>query len=154
MINESKRIQNNRACEKYALTMEQATIYLWLRLQKLNIDDDTLHYWSRHYPGDRIRDIVNYAHARLFAGDPIKNIGGWISKLLKTESAAVNDSCIFNRKFAEGFVESRGWSALKIYEKYVKDEVTESDLPLTIAVDEFKRALNALYEKSQLYKGL
>ena len=154
MINENYNIQSKKACEKYPLTMKQATIYLWLRLQKLNTDDDTLHYWSRHYPGDRIREVVNYAHARLFAGDLIKNIGGWISKILKTESAVVNDDCIFNRKFAEEFVESRGWSALKIYEKYVKDDVTESDLPLTIAVNEFKRALNALYEKSQLYNDL
>jgi|GEM_PF-6622135 len=154
MINESNSIQKKRACEKYPLTIEQAKIYLWLRLQKINTDDDTLHYWSRHYPGNRIRDVVNYAHARLCAGDLIKNIGGWISKILKTESAVVNDSCIINRKFAEEFVELRGWSALKIYEKYVKDEITDSDLPLTIAVDEFKRALNALYEKSQLYRNL
>jgi len=154
MINESNIIQKKRACEKYPLTTEQVKIYLWLRVQKLNTDDDTLHYWSRHYPEYRIKDVVNYAHARLFAGDLIKNIGGWISKILKTESAVVNDGCIFNHKFAEEFVKSRGWSELKIYEKYVKDEITESDLPLTIAVDEFKRALNALYEKSQLYNKL
>ena len=39
--------KKNSAWEKYPLTMEQATIYLWLRQQKLNTDDDTLHYWSR-----------------------------------------------------------------------------------------------------------
>ncbi len=154
MNNENKSTQNRMACEKYSLTLEQAEIYLWLKVQKLNTDDNTLHYWSRQYPGNRIRDVVSYAHARRFAGESIKNIGGWISYLLKTESAVVNDVCMFNRKFAEGFMESRGWSALRIYEKYVKDEVTESDLPLTIAVDEFKRGLNALYEKSQLYIGL
>lgn len=154
MINERNIIQKKRACEKYPLTIAQATIYLWLRQQNINTDDDTLHYWSRYYPGDRIRDVVNYAHARLLAGDPIKNVGGWISKILKTESAVVNDVCIFNRKHAEQFVESRGWSALRIYEKYVKDEITESDLPLTIAVNDFKCALNALYEKSEIYKQL
>lgn len=152
MINESNIIKNKRACGKYPLTIAQATIYLWLRKQNINTDDDTLHYWSKHYPGDRIRDVVNYAHARIFSGDPIKNIGGWIGKILKTESAVVNDSCISNRKFAEEFVKLRGWLALKIYEKYVKDEITGSDLPLTIAVDEFKSALNTLYEKSELYK--
>lgn len=153
MMNENYSIQKKSACEKYPLTMEQATIYLWLRQQKLNTDDDTLHYWSRRYPGDRIKDVVNYAHDRIFAGDTIKNIGGWINKILKTESAVVNDSCVSNRKFAEEFVKSRSCSALKIYEKYIKDEITDSDLPLTIAVDDFKKALNALYEKSQLYKS-
>ena len=152
MKNECNIIKKQKACEKYPLTMAQATIYLWLRQQNINTDDDTLHYWSRHYPVDRIRDVVNYAHARLLAGDPIKNIGGWISKMLKTERAVMNNVCISNRKYTEKFVESRGWSALKIYEKYVKDEITDSDLPLTIDVDDFKRALNALYDKSELYK--
>lgn len=154
MINECDNIQKKRACEIYPLTMAQATIYLWLRQQNINTDDDTLHYWSRHYPGDRIKDVVNYAHARLLTGDPIKNIGGWIGKMLKTERAVVNEGCISNREHAEQFAESRGWSALKIYEKYVKDEITDSDLPLTISVDEFMRALNALYDKSELYKRL
>jgi hypothetical protein len=152
MINECNIIKKQMACEKYPLTKAQATIYLWLRQQNINTDDDTLHYWSRHYPGDRIRDVVNYAHARLLAGDPIKNIGGWISKILKTERAVVNNVCVSNRKYAEEFVKSRGWSALKIYEKYVKDEITVNDLPLTISEDDFKRALNALYDKSELYK--
>ena len=152
MISESNTMQRKSACEIYPLTTSQATVYLWLRQQNINTDDDTLHYWSRHYPGDRIKDVVNYAHSRLLAGDPIKNLGGWIGKILKTERAVVNEVCLSNRKYAEQFAKSRGWSSLKIYEKYVIDEITDSDLPLYIAVDDFMRALGALYDKSELYK--
>ena len=44
------------------------------------------------------------------------------------------------------------WDTLKVYEKYIKDSTTGDDLSLTMNTEEFKRLLEALYEKSQLYR--
>ena len=35
MINENYNIQSKKACEKYPLTMKQATIYLWFGCKSL-----------------------------------------------------------------------------------------------------------------------
>jgi hypothetical protein len=139
---------------KYKLTSEQTEIYTWLKAQEINTDDDTLNYWSRTYRAQRIMDVVNYAHNRRAKGELIRNIGGWIHKLLITESAIVNDGSKINRELAEQVVRKKNWVSLRIYEKYVRDEVTGDDLPLTISNIDFNRALEALYEKSLLYKKL
>ncbi len=41
---------------------------------------------------------------------------------------------------------------VKIYEKYLKDEITGDDLPLTLSQETFERALESLFQKSQKYK--
>lgn len=53
----------------------------------------------------------------------------------------------------EEFARANKWEDLKIYEKYVKDVVTE-DLPLTMSSETFIRALESLCRKSQLYKNM
>ena len=68
--------------------------------------------------------------------------------------AVVNDECKNNREFAEEFARGNKWDDLKIYEKYVKDAVTEDDLPLTMSSEAFIRALESLCRKSQLYKNM
>lgn len=137
--------------EKFKLTDEQTLIYAWLKNQGINTDDGTLCHWAKTYSPKRIREVVEFAKARMNQGQTILNIGGWIHKLLKSGNAVVNDTCMFNQKYAVEYTRARNWSELHIYEKYVKDSVTGDDLPLTIATDEFKRSLERLYEKSQLY---
>ncbi len=75
-------------------------------------------------------------------------------KLLLNGLAVVNDECKNNREFAEEFAKANKWDDLKIYEKYVKDEVTGDDLPLTMSSEAFIRALESLCQKSQLYKNI
>ena len=137
----------------YKLTRGQAEVYNWLRVQGLNTDNNTLNYWSRQYPAKRIIEVVQFAHARREAGQTIRNIGGWIHKLLKTGVAVSNDVCKSNTEFAQRFIKTKEWKDLNIYEKYVKDMVTGDDLPLTMDNKDFSRALEALYRKSQLYKS-
>ena len=137
---------------KYKLTPEQIEIYNWLKNQEINTDDDTLNYWVRTYSGRRIMEIVNFAQDRIRSGQNIKNLGGWIHKFLKTGLPVVNDTCLSNRQFAKKFMEENGWNDLKIFEKYVKDEITGDDLPLTMENQIFKRNLEKLFEKSQLYR--
>jgi hypothetical protein len=137
---------------KYKLSKEQAEAYEWLKEQNINTDDGTLCYWVKSYASKRIQEVVNFAKARQEAGQNIQNIGGWIQKFLKTGQAVVNENCRINEEFLEKFINSEKWGDLKVFEKYVKDTVTGEDLPLTLACDDFKRALEALYRKSQLYK--
>lgn len=142
----------NFFAKKFKLTDEQVIIYTWLKEQRINTDDSTLCYWARTYSSIRIKEVVQFANARIAAGQKILNIGGWIHSLLKSGNAVVNDTCKFNQEYAVEFSKAKNWNDLKIYEKYVKDNVTGEDLPLTIAIDEFKRALDRLYQKSQIYK--
>jgi len=137
---------------KYKLKQEQGVVYAWLKNQCLNTDDDTLNYWARKYPAKRIIEVVNFAKARRDSGQFIRNMGGWINKFLITGIAVVNEECKMNREFLRKFVEINKWPELKIYEKYVKDEVTGDDLALTMAIDDFKRCLEALYLKSLAYR--
>lgn len=137
----------------FKLTDEQAQVYAWLKQQNLNTDDDTLNYWSRTYSADRIREVVNFANSRIKAGQKIRNVGGWIHKFLLTNLAVSNDVCERNQRFAQKFIKENNWANVKVYEKYMKDEVTGDDLPLTIPPETFERALEALYRKSQLYKN-
>lgn len=137
---------------KFRLTDEQALIYKWLKEQKLNTDDGTLCYWSKTYPSSRIKEVVEFGYARIASGQTIQNIGGWVRNFLKSGNAVVNDTSKFNREYSIEFSKHNNWNDLKIYEKYVKDNVTGDDLPLTISTDDFKHALERLYCKSQLYK--
>src|SRR6266446_7369607 len=105
----------------YMFTKEQIEVYTWLKAQKLNTDDDTLNYWSRKYPFKRIMEVVNFAQERQKEGQHIRNIGGWIHKLLMSGFAVVTDECKINREFTQGFIEINKWANLAIYEKYVKD---------------------------------
>lgn len=140
--------------KEFPLTKEQLEIYFWLRAQGLNTDDDTLNYWVRIYKADRIKEVVNFAKRRISEGQEIRNIGGWIHKFLKTGLAVENDDCKVNRNLAQNFARENQWTDLAIYEKYVRDRITDSDLPLTIPKNEFARALEALYDRSTLYKEL
>jgi pullulanase/glycogen debranching enzyme len=138
----------------FPLTKEQQEVYQWLKTQELNTDDATLNYWVRTYKVNRIKDVVYFAHKRIGEGQKIRNIGGWVHKLLKTGSAVVNDNCKSNWQLATSFSQEKNWKDLMIYEKYIRDQVTDSDLPLTLPKDEFQKALIALYERSILYKEL
>ena len=135
----------------YRLTEEQQKVYDWLQSQRLNVDENTLNYWARKYPAQRLVDVVRFAHARRAAGQQIKNIGGWIHKLLRDGVAVVTDDCQDNRRFAQQHATTHQWESLHIYEKYVKDEITGDDLPLTLPPGEFRRALEALHQRVQLY---
>lgn len=137
---------------KFKLTNEQIIMYKWLKEKRLNADDGTLCYWSKTYPHSRIKEVVEFAYARITSGQKILNIGGWIQNFLKNGNAVVNDTCKSNREYAAQFAKSKNWNDLKIYEKYVKDSVTDDDLPLTISTEDFKRSLEKLYLKSILYK--
>lgn len=142
----------NAYVKKYRLSKEQADTYEWIKTQSINTDDNTLCYWVKTYQPKRIREVIEFAKSRKEAGQEIRNIGGWIQKLLKSGLAVVDDNCKINASFAKQFVETAHWQDLKIYEKYVKDLVTEDDLPLTMDTLEFSRALESLYQKSQLYR--
>jgi len=137
---------------EFKLTSEQFEIYMWLKSQRLNTDDDTLNYWSRKYPAKRIIDVVKFANRRRNSGQSIRNIGGWVHKLLITGIAVANEESEDNSEYAKKFTEMNKWIDLKIYEKYVKDEVTSDDLPLTMPKEIFRKALESLYQKSILYK--
>jgi hypothetical protein len=137
---------------RFKLSKEQIETYTWLKEQQINTDDTTLCYWVKTYPAKRIKEVVEFGHVRQREGQAIGNLGGWVSSFLKTGQIVVNDNCKLNREFVQAFVALKNWSDLKIYEKYVKDDITGDDLPLTILNIEFKRSLEALYNKSQLYK--
>jgi hypothetical protein len=142
----------NGYVKKYKLTKEQIETYEWIKKQSINTDDNTLCYWVKTYKSKRIKDVIEFAKSRHKEGQEIRNIGGWIQKLLKSGLAVVDDTCKINVSFAKQFVETTCWKNLEIYEKYVKDMVTEDDLPLTMDTSEFRRALESLYQKSQLYR--
>jgi hypothetical protein len=142
----------NFLAKKFKLTDKQVAVYRWLKEQGINTDDGTLCYWSKTYPLIRLKEVVEFAKARITSGQKILNVGGFIRNLLKNGSAVVNDTCKFNREYALEFSKTKNWSDLKIYEKYIRDNVTGEDLPLTIVTSEFKSALERLYQKSYLYK--
>jgi hypothetical protein len=142
----------NKYAKKYKLSKEQIEIYEWIKNQDINTDDHTMCYWAKIYDPKRIKEVINFAKERIEKGQEIRNIGGWIQKLLKSGLAVVDDNCRANVTIVKQFMEMTKWKDLKIYEKYVKDIVTDDDLPLTMETAEFKRALESLYQKSQLYK--
>ena len=135
----------------YKLTEEQEKVYGWLKGQGLNVDDDTLNYWTRKYHAQRLIDVVKFAHARQAGGQQIRNIGGWIQKLLRDGAAVVNDDCQDNSKFARQYAAAHHWQSLHIFEKYVKDKTTNDDLSLTMSKEEFRRALEAMHRRVLLY---
>lgn len=135
----------------YRLREEEQKVYDWLKSQGLNVDDDTLNYWARKYPAQRLIDVVRFAHIRQAEGQQIRNIGGWIHKLLRDNDIVVNDTSQHNSRFAQQYATTNKWASLHIFEKYVKDETTGDDLPLTLPQEEFHRALKALHQRIQLY---
>jgi hypothetical protein len=137
--------------KKYKLSADQVKTYKWLKEQGINTDDGTLCYWTKTYTEKRLKEVIIYAKARSQA-ENIKNIGGWIQKILKTSQAVVDENCKRNQKFLNEFQLIKQWSTLKVYEKYIKDPITSDDLSLTMNAEEFRRSLEALYEKSQHYK--
>jgi len=144
----------SQVVKRYKLTAEQIQVCAWLKQQGLNTDDNTLCFWAKKYTASRIVDVVRFAQDRCKQGQSIRNIGGWIQKLLKTGLAVPNDECKSNRDFAQKYAEANKWTDLSIYEKYIRDRNTDDDLPLTMSQQEFSRALEALYRKSQLYKNM
>lgn len=142
----------NFLLKRFKLTDEQIRIYMWLKEQGINTDDETLCYWAKIYPPKRLKEVVVFVNERIASGQKILNVGGFIRNLLQNESAVVNDTCKFNREYALEFSKTKNWGDLKIYEKYVKDSVTGDDLSLMIVISEFKFALERLYQKSCLYK--
>ncbi len=107
-------------------------------------------YWSKTYTEKRLKEVVTYAKARSQKED-IRNLGGWIQTILKTNQAVIDDKWDVNQNILKQFLNLNQWNALKVYEKYIKDSITGDDLSLTMNPEEFKRSLGALYEKSQLY---
>lgn len=138
----------------YKLTVEQERVYIWLRSQELNVDDNTLNYWARKYHPQRLVDVVRFAHARRAAGQQIRNMGGWIQKFLRDGAPVASDACLDNRRLAQQYATENHWTSLHIYEKYIKDETTGDDLPLTLPRDEFLRALESLHQRIQRYSDL
>lgn len=142
----------NFLTKKFKLTDEQIKIYIWLKKQGINTDDETLCYWAKTHSSIRLKEVVEFTNARIASGQKILNVGGFIRNFLQSGNAVVNDTCKFNREYALEYSKIKNWNDLKVYEKYVKDSVTGDDLPLTIVINEFKAALERLYEKSCLYK--
>jgi hypothetical protein len=142
----------NSTAKRYKLTKEQEEVYEWVKNQNINTDDNTLCYWVKAYSLKRLKEVINFANARRNSGQEIQNIGGWIHRFLKSGQIVVNDTCKLNHAFAMEFMESKVWMDLKIFEKYIRDEVTGDDLSLTMPIDDFRRSLEALYQKSLLYK--
>ena len=128
----------NFLAKKFKLTDEQVMVYIWLKEQKINTDDRTLCYWSKTYPSTRLKEVVEFANARIASGQKILNVGGFSRNLLKNGSAVVNDTCKFNREYTLEFIKTKNQGDLKVCEKYVKDSVTGDDLSLTIETSEFK----------------
>ena len=149
-----KNNQHSNDISRFKLNEQQTTTFDWLKQQGLNTDDNTLAFWVLKYSANRLKEVVNFAYARKQSGQNIQNVGGWVHKLLKSGAPVVNNTCKQNRDFAEKYAQEKGWRDLNIYEKYVKDAVTEDDLSLTMLYEDFKRALENLHGKSRLYKDL
>lgn len=147
-LNECKKIDY---IKKYKLSSSQAEIYTWIKEQNINTDDSTLCYWSKTYTDKRLKEVVMYAKARS-QKEEIRNLGGWIQIILKTNQAVIDDKWNINKGFLNNFLNLNKWDTLKVYEKYIKDSTTGDDLSLNMNTEEFKRSLEALYEKSQLYR--
>jgi len=143
---------NKKLANRFKLTKDQIKIYEWLSKQNINTDEGTLIFWAKTYSSKRLQEVVEFANARRNAGQEIHNIGGWIYKFLKSNEPVATEEYEMNRNAAQDFCKIRSWQNLKIYEKYIKDEITGDDLSLLMNVEEFKRSLEALYEKSELYK--
>ncbi len=75
-LNNTSKTNEINSKSPYKLTAEQNRVYLWLKEQKLNVDDDTLNYWTRKYHSQRLVDVVKFAYKRIHEGKQIKNIGG------------------------------------------------------------------------------
>jgi hypothetical protein len=142
---------DSKLVKRFKLTNEQIEIYAWLKGLNINTDDGTLIYWAKTYPSQRLKDIVNFAISRRNAGQDIRNIGGWVKQFLKNGLPVVTGPSEHNKGYTEEYCKLRNWNELKIYEKYVKDAVTGDDLSFLMENEEFKRALESLYIKSQLY---
>lgn len=143
---------NKKLAIRFKLTKDQIEVYEWLSGQNINTDENTLMFWTKKYSSKRLKEVVEFANARRRAGQEIYNIGGWISTFLKSNAAVVTEEYEINRKTAEEFCKIKSWQNLKIYEKYVRDEISGDDLSLLMNTEEFKRSLEALYQKSELYK--
>jgi hypothetical protein len=118
--------------KKYKLSSSQAEIYKWLKEQNINTDDPTLCYWSKTYTEKRLKEVVTYAKARS-QKEEIRNLGGWIQVILKTNQAVIDDKWNINQSWLKEFLNLNQWDTLKVYEKYIKDSTTGDDLSLTIS---------------------
>src|SRR5258708_5762631 len=101
--------------KRFKLTVEQAKLYTWLKVQGLNTDDPTLCFWTKKYPPKRIMEVVNFAKARLKLGEKIQNLGGWVNMFLKKGLAVVNDNSTHNLTYLNEFIEEQTWMDVQFY---------------------------------------
>lgn len=136
---------------KYPLKKEQQPILSWLQEQNLDTDEDTLCFWIRSYPLEKLQTAIKFMHYELDRGTKIRTRGGFVRRVLEGKISPVTDTAIANREFAKDFKEANNWNALEIHEKYVLCSKTQKEVPLNLETMLFIEQLSNLYDLSQNY---
>lgn len=136
---------------RFPLKKEQQGVFDWLKAQKLNTDDDTLCYWVRTYPIEKLKTAIAFLNHETKRGVSIRTRGGFVRNVLEGKISPVTDTCLENKQFVKDFIEANKWVELEIHEKYVLCPRTHKEVPLSLEPATFVKAICDLFELSQNY---
>lgn len=137
---------------KFPLKKDQKQIFAWLRLQNIDSDDDTLTYYIRTYPEQRIKDAIAFMNEEVDKGIKIGSRGKFLRRVLDGTIVMKNAESEQNKLYAMGYSKMKDWRSLVFTEKYVRDEVTGDDLYFNLPSPVFHFALEKLHDKSTIYQ--
>ena len=141
-----------RSKTKYPLKKNQLPLFDWLKSQEIDSDDDTLIYYIRTYPEQKIRDAIGFMGRENEKGAKIGSRGAFLRRVLDGTITMQNANSDENKGIAKAFMELTQWSSLVITEKYIRDEVTGDDVYFHLPKEEFEKQLDKLHKKSQMYQ--
>ena len=114
--------------------------------------DDTITFWACKYQPAKIQSALQAIQNEIKKGTKFKKSQAAFFRACLDGKIIPSDNKIQqNREFAKKFADNKKWRSLKIFEKYIKDDILEDDLNLYMHHDQFVLALTKLYEKSKLY---
>lgn len=101
------------ALRRWKLNPQQLEAYEFLISAKINSSPETLAYWAKTYPLDRIMNVFNAAKA-----NNCTSIGAYMQKLLKSQANVSNSHSVQNKAIAQDM--KKDWPQLQITQKYCK----------------------------------
>jgi hypothetical protein len=103
----------SNAPRKYKLSAEQRAIFDWLKSLQIDSSDDTLSYWARIYPHQRLKDIYRWTMR-----EPRDSTGAYMQFLLKSKAIVETDIMRENKQLALDYKNGNKWDNLLISENF------------------------------------
>jgi hypothetical protein len=151
--NISPVMPSKQSSRKKALSKEQTELFMLIKNQNIEgATDDTITFWACKYQPAKIQSALQAIQNEIKKGTKFKKSQAAFFRACLDGKIIPCDNLIQqNKEFAKKFADSKRWRSLKIFEKYIKDDILGDDLNLYMPHDQFFPALTRLYEKAKLY---